>query len=80
MEPALAQFESENKTRIHIININVDSETGKLDKYPEVARDLQAKGGIPNTWIVDGKGKIVWSFLGGMSKGDLDKAAKPYLK
>lgn len=79
MEPDLAQFESEQKDKLNIININVDSERGKLDKYPAVAKDLEDQGSIPNTWVVDGSGKIVWSQVGGMTKSDLDTAIKPFL-
>ncbi len=79
MEPALVQFESENKSKLNIINVNVDSERGKLDKYPAVARDLEDKGSIPNTWVVDSTGKIVWGQMGGMSREELEQGIKPYL-
>lgn len=79
MEPDLAQFESEQKDKINIININVDSERGKLEKYPAVAKDLEDQGSIPNTWVVDASGKIVWSQVGGLTKSDLDTAVKPFL-
>lgn len=79
MEPELARFESEAKSKLNIVNINVDSEKAKLESYPEVAKELQSAGSIPRTWVVDAQGKILWVQGGAMKESQLREALKAYL-
>lgn len=79
MEPDLARFESDVKSKLNIVNVNVDTQRAKLEKYPAVMKDLQAAGSIPRTWVVDAQGKILWSHGGVMREAELKEALKAYL-
>ncbi len=69
MEPAWTQFESAYKKKINLVMINTD-ETGtpEYKKYSKMGDTVE---GIPSTFWLDAKGKVLKSKLGGMNAKQL---------
>lgn len=67
MEPAWTQFESAFKKKVNLVMINVDlTAAPEFKKYGKYGND-----GIPATYWLDSKGKVLQSKVGGLSAKQL---------
>ncbi len=71
MEPAMTQFESKYKSKVNLVNINIDeTTTPEFKKYGKLG-DLSDS--IPFTVWIDSNQKVLDKEAGGLSAADLAK-------
>ena len=78
MEPDLTRFESSYKSKINLVNINVDETSSpEFQKYGTL---MKRSPSIPFTLWIDSKGKVLSEERSVMSEGQLAETTQSALK
>ena len=78
MEPAWTQFESTYKKKVNLVMINTDeSTTPEFKKYSKIGDTVD---GIPATFWLDSKGKVLKSKVGSMDAKQLSSETEAAAK
>ena len=78
MEPELTRFESSYKSKINLVNINVDEKSSlEFQKYGELMKRSKS---IPFTLWVDSHGKVLREEHSVMTEGQLAETTQSALK